>query len=507
MESDRPLSSASRRLTAGEDLPAVRPAALWFGVLGGMGAWVFHLGTSYALLPYVCATGREEWLHVVTLGTAVIAATATVVAWRAWRRLGPVVENEDGVAPDAAREDQGGDEAIMAGDAGEAPTVPDRAAPRRAGLHRFLAVFGVLLSGFFLALILAEGLPIILQEDPCRFVPTRDPPIIRLDPSPMLTLALVCAPVVLGHEAGLSGPHGIWTEWNWDPWVLSMLAALSLLYLRGLKGLWGRAGRGRGISIWRAAAYLAGVAALFVSLISPVDAASQALFSVHMVQHLLLMVVAAPLLILGRPMLAYLWGLPKSWRTGLGLGWRDSWAARRGWRLLTHPLTVLVLHVVALWVWHIPALYQAALENRAVHHLEHASFFFTAMLFWWALAQADGRHRWPGYGAGVLYVFATALQSGALGALITFAPRPWYPAHEPGAVAWNVDPLVDQQMAGVLMWVPVGLVYAAAAVALFLAWLGEADRTVKRRERFGWELPANVEPSASPGERAEGETT
>jgi putative membrane protein len=287
------------------------------------------------------------------------------------------------------------------------------------------------------------------------------------------------------HADGLVGADGFWMHWSLDVWILFAVCALAGAYAAGVRRLWKRAGRGRGLPEWRAWAYYGGLAALLLALVSPVARVAGALFSVHMVQHMLLMVVAAPLLILGRPWLGCIWALPAESRRAVGLWWRRSFATRVGWALMSHPLVILVLHVVALWIWHLPRLYQSALERAALHHLEHASFFFTALLFWWALAEGGVGGRWHGHGAGILYVFATALQSSGLGALLLFAREPWYPAHEAGTVLWGMDLLVDQQVAGAIMWIPGGLVYAGAAVTLFLAWVKRADEEVMRREAMG----------------------
>lgn len=290
-----------------------------------------------------------------------------------------------------------------------------------------------------------------------------------------------------GHAAaahvGWAGPAEVWTAWTWAPFVITAMVLLMGLYLMGVRRLWRHAGRGRGIAGRRVAAYLSGIAALAIALLSPVAAVGEALFSVHMFQHVLLMVAAPPLIVLGRPGLAAAWALPENGRRAVRRHWPRAPWFRAAWRGLTHPVTVFALHVGALWAWHIPALYEAALENRTWHHVEHASFFFTALLFWWALARiwgvehrtGRGRGRWPGYGAGALYVFATALQSGALGALLVFSPRVLYPAHAEGTAAWGADLLVDQQLAGAIMWIPPGIVYATAILLLFLAWLREAE--------------------------------
>ena len=121
---------------------------------------------------------------------------------------------------------------------------------------------------------------------------------------------------------------------------------------------------------------------------------------------------------------------------------------------LTGPLAVFLLHAIAIWAWHIPRLYEAALHNDGIHALEHVSFVVTAALFWWGMVH--GRYGRIGYGVAVLYVFLTAVHSSILGALMTVAPGVWYPAYTAAASAWHLDPLEDQQLAGLLMWVPSG---------------------------------------------------
>ncbi len=295
------------------------------------------------------------------------------------------------------------------------------------------------------------------------------------------------------------GPGEFWSAWNWDPWILLLLGIAVTTYLTGVRRLWRRAGRGRGIPRWRAGAYLLGVWTLYAALVSPLHALGHSLFSLHMLQHMLLMVVAAPLLVLGHPGTAFVWAFSTRWRLRLGMLLRAP-PLSTGWKFVAHPASVLLLHVGALWVWHLPALYEAALSHHWVHTIEHASFLLTAILFWWVLASHDGYRRWSGYGAAILYVFATALQSGALGALITFAPRRWYVGHEVGATLWGTDALADQQLAGVLMWVPAGLVYAAAASALLVLLLRSTGQEMRRRERAverGWS-PRRWDPTFDP---------
>jgi cytochrome c oxidase assembly factor CtaG len=130
--------------------------------------------------------------------------------------------------------------------------------------------------------------------------------------------------------------------------------------------------------------------------------------------------------------------------------------------------------VLALWLWHLSDLFDAALRSNPIHALEHACFVLTSTLFWWALVRAHGRRR-TGRGAAALYVVAMALQSALLGALLTFSRSPWYYSNGAVVRAWGVTPVQDQQIAGLIMWVPAGAVYFAAAAILFAFWLSEGE--------------------------------
>jgi cytochrome c oxidase assembly factor CtaG len=217
------------------------------------------------------------------------------------------------------------------------------------------------------------------------------------------------------------------------------------------------------------------VFALFVALISPVAALGEMLFSAHMVQHLTIMLVAAPLLVAGAPLLAMLWALPQPWRRGIGRWWRRSPRVRLAIAWITAPLLVWLMQLAAMWVWHAPGLYQAALRSEWVHALEHVTLLVAGLLFWWIVLQPTGRRRLS-YAATMVFIATTLMQSGALGALLSFAQRPWYPAHAAGAAAWHLTPLADQQLAGVIMWVPMDLIYLAAAALIFMRWFGAEQR-------------------------------
>lgn len=265
----------------------------------------------------------------------------------------------------------------------------------------------------------------------------------------------------------------------WDLVALGGAAALGIAYTVGFVRLWRRTAPGAGVR-WSGLAGLAGCVALLVAVAPPLAGLSDVLFAAHMGQHELLMLVAAPLLVLGRSLLVALSALPNPVRAVVVRGTRRP-AVSRVWSRLTSPVTVLVVQAIVLWGWHVPWAFEAALGHDALHALQHLTFLASAGLFWWALVH--GRFGRVGYGAGVLVVFVTAMHSGLLGALITFAPRPLYATHAARAAAADVVPLEDQQLAGLIMWIPAGVLLAAGALALFAAWLGEIARRDERATR------------------------
>jgi len=260
--------------------------------------------------------------------------------------------------------------------------------------------------------------------------------------------------------------------WSFEPWVLLCLGLSAAGYAIGLRRLWGEAGVGRGVSRAQAWAFAAGWLSLLIALVSPLDPLGVRLFSAHMLQHELLMVVAAPLMCLSRPLVLWTWAMPMAWRRRAG-GWtkRPAWSAF--WRGLTAPLCTWSLHAVALWGWHVPALFEAALHDEGIHTLQHVSFLGTALLFWWSALKPASR---SAQGGAMLYLFTTMIHTGALGALLTLSPVLWYPSYQPTAGALGLDPLEDQQLGGLVMWVPAGLAYVAAGLALAARWMGLGRR-------------------------------
>jgi putative membrane protein len=287
------------------------------------------------------------------------------------------------------------------------------------------------------------------------------------------------ASLSLAHDGKPHRPRDLLTAWEFEPVVLIGLAISAWLYYRGAGRLWRESATGLGIRRWEAACYWGGWFALFVALVSPLHPMGSVLFSAHMTQHEVLMLIAAPLVVLGRPLVAYVWALPIEWRRKVGRAGKTNWV-ESVWRFITNPLVAWAIHAAVLWVWHAPVLFQATLTSEVVHTIQHLSFLVSALLFWWALIH--GRHGLMGYGAAVLYMFTTSVHSGVLGALLTFASSLWYPAYAGTTESWGLSPLEDQQLGGLIMWVPAGLVYLAAGLALFVGWLRESERRVLRRE-------------------------
>jgi putative membrane protein len=274
----------------------------------------------------------------------------------------------------------------------------------------------------------------------------------------------------------------VWSAWTFPPVVLSGVAVGALVYGRGLRSLWRRGGRGRVVRPWRGWCFWGGLATLVIALVSPVDELGESLFFVHMVQHLLLIMVAAPLVVLGDPLFVSLWALPARWRRRIGRAWRSAPFLRAAWAVVSLAPVAWMLHVGGVWVWHLPALYELALGSESIHALEHATFFVTALLFWWVLFAPRG-HR-AGIGVKVAYLFAAMLQGAALGAALTFARHPWYSSYIATTGAWGFTPLEDQQLAGLIMWIPAGLIYLAALVPLLGHALSTRDERPARVVRL-----------------------
>ncbi|HEX5538594.1 MAG TPA: cytochrome c oxidase assembly protein, partial [Methylophilaceae bacterium] len=186
--------------------------------------------------------------------------------------------------------------------------------------------------------------------------------------------------------------------------------------------------------------------------------------------------VAAPLLVLSRPLVVWLWALPLHWRSAIAGAVRHP-LIHAPWRLLSLPLAAWLIHALALWLWHVPAFFDAALANNAIHSLQHLSFLVTALFFWWAVL--DEQASAAGSGAAMLYLFTTMLHTGALGALMTFSTTAWYVAYHESSLAFGLSPVEDQQLGGLIMWIPGGVAYLVAGLALGAKWVGLAIKPAR----------------------------
>jgi putative membrane protein len=283
-----------------------------------------------------------------------------------------------------------------------------------------------------------------------------------------LTLVLCVSPPVAAVAAAHGAGHGAVSTppSPWDVLAIGILMVSGGLYASGMRRL-----RGKSVVIRRreAIAFWIGWIAMLIAVLPPLDGLAAIFFSAHMLQHELLMLVGAPLMIVGRPLSTCLWGMPSVMRSRMA-GVLQSTAVGASWRWLTAPAIAWALHGVILWVWHVPALYEWAVHNEGVHAAQHAMFVGSALLFWWGLVY--GRYGRAGYGASVFYVFTTVVHTGLLGAVFALTPTPLYAVY----VERSSDAAADQQLAGLVMWIPAGIVLTLTGLALFAAWIGEAER-------------------------------
>ncbi|HYX32469.1 MAG TPA: cytochrome c oxidase assembly protein [Oligoflexus sp.] len=260
---------------------------------------------------------------------------------------------------------------------------------------------------------------------------------------------------------------------GWYGIILTNLALASFFYFRG----W----RLKGQREWRPLLFFAGgIGSVLAALLPPIDLLSEELLSIHMIQHMLLMMAAAPLFVFSYSDFFIRMGLARSSR-------RLLWQTTRhlvgsGINRVTRPLLIAGLYALILWIWHLPYLYESALGNRLIHNVQHLAFFISSYFFWKVLLRRVGR---PALNpaAGVLYLFATSLHATALGVLMAMSPRIWYRFYAHTTGSHGLTALEDQQLAGYIMWMPAGLSYVLIAVWLTLRLLrdpgepGPATRT------------------------------
>jgi putative membrane protein len=296
--------------------------------------------------------------------------------------------------------------------------------------------------------------------------------IVRIAFSIVFVLILAGLPAggVLAHDGE---PHGggAWGSWNLTPELLIGFLVSGLLYVRGVRILWEKSTRGTGIRPRQVIFFFAGLLVLALALLSPLDALGSASLAWHMIQHLLIILVAALLLILGNPMLAFLSAFPAQALQRGGRWWNRQTNLRQAFKFFAYPLVVWSIHAAVITIWHVPFLYQAALRVEWLHHLEHLSFLIAALLFWWLVLPRPGAVHYPGHGPALLILFTTMLQGGLLGALLTFSKSLWYPIYQESSLLVSATALDDQNIAGILMWIPPSLVYLGVALSILAKML------------------------------------
>jgi cytochrome c oxidase assembly factor CtaG len=259
--------------------------------------------------------------------------------------------------------------------------------------------------------------------------------------------------------------------WTFDPGPILAVAVAGTIYV----ARWLRVRRTngpRGAGAWRLVSFLAGLALILVALVSPVDSLGDQLFFMHMAQHIVLLDLAPILCILGLT------------RILLRPATRRIHRIERSVGFLAHPVFAIVLYAATIWVWHIPALYDATLRHPLLHAFEHLTFLSAGLLFWWhLLSPIRSRFRLGGLGP-VLYVAATKLLVGALGMGITFSPDLLYTWYGHFGVIWGMTPLAAQQAGGALMTVEQETILGIVLIAMFVRALGEEDRREARAERL-----------------------
>lgn len=255
-------------------------------------------------------------------------------------------------------------------------------------------------------------------------------------------------------------------DWHFDPALMANVALIGWLYTRGIARLRESAQRRVSFGQVNVLAFVLGLILLVGCLVSPLDPLSSQLASAHMVQHMTIMTIAAPLVALGSPGLLLGLGLPP---TGRAMLRRAGQSARC---IIGRPdkrlLGCWIIYALAMWMWHYPMFYESALRSPLVHDLQHLSFFMAALLFWQPIVDPFFRPK-QNRGAAVFYLFTTTLHATILGVFMTVAPTAWYSHYKGLAQLWNLSPLEDQQLAGLIMWMPACAAYAFCAIAIFSA--------------------------------------
>ena len=269
--------------------------------------------------------------------------------------------------------------------------------------------------------------------------------------------------------------RNIWTIWPLDPIILIPLALIAVFYAAGL-GHW--PDRSREHPWWRTALFYTGLAITALSVASPLHALAERHFSMHMVQHMLIIMAGVPLTLLGAPTTPVLRGMPRWLRHGLVRPLSGDPAVRAAFRGLLHPMTALVLFSVVLWGWHLaPGWYDAATADETLHAVQHFSFTLTSTLFWWNVISPAPLHASMSYLLRMVYLVVQGTVQSILAAFITMNPEPLYDYYVRVDKVFPISVLNDQQLGGLIMWIaPGSLINLAAIGVLFAIWFAESER-------------------------------
>ena len=273
-----------------------------------------------------------------------------------------------------------------------------------------------------------------------------------------------------------------WTAWNFDVQYLIPLFLMAFLYARGLSR-WDN--RSREHSRWRTFSYYLGLFVLAFIYESPLDRLGEHHFSMHMIQHNIAMMWVPPLIYLGAPATPILKGMPRGFRKRVVAPILRSHVTRIAWNFLTQPVVAIVLFAGSQWIWHLgPGYYDLALRNDFVHDIQHISFLAVAMIFWWNIIDPKPRRsRIRSMGTRIVYFYGAMIPKHVLAAFITFADTVFYPTYERVRLFLPGTPLEDQQLAGLIMWVPFGeMLNLTVAGILFAIWWRQSDQRQREEE-------------------------
>jgi putative membrane protein len=271
--------------------------------------------------------------------------------------------------------------------------------------------------------------------------------------------------------------HGGLHSWSLPIVVTLGLIVVVIVYLRGWYRL--RNALPNVLSVWRLAAFIGGLVSLWAAVGSPLAAMDHQFLTVHMVQHLLLMTVAAPLILLGAPAITLLHGLPQRFVLSVPGPFSRFPPVQAVGSILTHPVFCWLASTAAVIGWHVPALFEMGMRSERWHAVEHACFFAAGLLFWWPVVRPwPSLARWPQWSVP-LYLFLATLPCDALSAFLTFCNRVVYPHYLSAERLFDISPLGDQACAGAVMWVCVTFAYLAPAAVVTIQILSPQRRAAK----------------------------